>query len=304
MVVAQQPNRSQGPVREPASLPVRLLGTFRHCAARSEGSMPDAAPQHLAQIDEHLGDMAAQYGVPYRGAPADGLGSAPEQTAYNTLAHRLLAEARSRGTRIERVVLAHSLPDSQPGYSVCAAMVESSPELTTAFAVSDQGVSAPFSALHVAAEYLRGEPEGRTLVMVLDQGALSWEVPEGTPVTGRDVGVALLLGGRHSPGRLPYWQFTGVGATDAVHAVTGIHAAVRRDLAGPMTFILGHHTPGPRVTDPHMTLRRGAADLVCTAVWSELHDLHAPERPGAVVVVEYDPVHGYLSAFATNLEAR
>ncbi|MEU0242473.1 hypothetical protein ABZ234_32755 [Nocardiopsis sp. NPDC006198] len=299
MVTAQKSTGEHGTLVRARRLPVRLLGSFRR--STSTASVPAvAAAQHQAAIDEYLGDMASSYGSAYRSTPA----TAPSRTVYNRLAHGLLAEARAQGERIDRIVLAHSLPDSQPGYSVCASLVHASDGPTTAFSVSDQRAATPFTALRIAAEYLHGDPDGRALVLALDQGELPWEVPGGTPVPDHEVGIGLLLGEGAPSGDMLHWRATGLDAADAARAVADVHTDVRRAFSGPVTFVLGGGVPPVHVHDPDTEIRRGPVGLVCTSVWTGLHDLRLTSPGRAVVVVEYDPPLGYFCAAATNLEDR
>ncbi|MEE2044184.1 hypothetical protein Q7689_12480 [Nocardiopsis tropica] len=299
MATAQKSAGGHGTLVRARRLPVRLLGSF-HRSTSTDPAPAVAAAQHQAAIDEYLGDMASTYGSVYRSTPA----TEPSRTVYNRLAHGLLTQARARGERIDRIVLAHSLPDSQPGYSVCASLVHASDGPTTAFSVSDQRAVTPFTALRIAAEYLHGDPDGRALVLVLDQGELPWEVPGGTPVPDREVGIGLLLGGGSPPGDVLHWRATGLDAADAARAVADVHTDVRRAFSGPVTFVLGGGVPPVHVNDPDAEVRRGPGGPVCTSVWTGLHGLRLTSPYRAAVVVEYDPSLGYFCAAATNLEDR
>ncbi|WP_304452947.1 hypothetical protein [Nocardiopsis sp. YSL2] len=302
MTVTQQ---SPGDVRilpEPIRTTARILRSFHHDLSTSPDAEVSEAPRLQSDVDEYLGDMLAAYGHAYQGLRS----REPSQTAYNRLARHLLDEAHSSVGRIDRVVLAYALPDSQQGYSVCASMVHSSPGLATAFAVSDQGVTSPFTALRVAGGTLRGDSGERALVIALDQGAIPWEPPPETPVPGRDLGAALLLGGEDPSrgGGLLHWQATPVDATGAARAVEEVLADVRSRTPGPCTLVLGCRVPGPTAPGPEVTVLRAPSDLVCTAVWSRAHGAGIAHDGDPVVVVEYDPVLGYFCAVATGLEGQ
>ncbi|WP_028648150.1 hypothetical protein [Nocardiopsis sp. CNT312] len=297
MTVAQQSRREARVLPEPTRTTARILRSFHHDLSASPGAEIAEAPGLQSEVDEYLDDMLSAYGQVYQGLRSRD----PAQTAYNRLARRLLDEALSSTGRIDRAVLAYAMPDDQTGHSVCASMVHSSPGLTTAFAVSDQGVTAPFTALRIAGATLRADSEERVLVLALDQAAIPWEPPPETPVPGRDLGVALLLGGA---GGLLHWQATPVDAAGAARAVGEVLADVRSRSLGPCTLILGRQVPGPDAPGPDVTVRRAPSDLVCTSVWSEAHRAGTAPGGGTVAVVEYDPVLGYFCAVATGLEGR
>ncbi|PDP86498.1 hypothetical protein CQJ94_16745 [Glycomyces fuscus] len=248
--------------------------------------------------------MVAAYGGVYHGAMSE----EPSQTAYNRLAHRLLTEALSCVGRIDRVILAYALPDSQPGYSVCASIAHASPGLSSAFAVADQGSTAPFTALRIAGETFEDSPDARAMVIALDQSMLPWDSPPGTPVPERDLGVALLLegggqpqGGAPGPGLLLHWQTTLVDEAGAEQAVQAVLSDARARILGPLTLILGPHVPRPSSPGQGVTVRRSPSDLVCTSVWHEAHNAGMASGT-AVVVVEYDPALGYFGAIAMSQE--
>ena len=112
MTVAQQYRREPRALPEPTRANARILRSFHHVLSAPAGAAAPEEPGLQSEIDEYLGDMVAAYGGVYHGAMSE----EPSRTAYNRLVHRLLTEALSCVGRIDRVILAYALPDSQPGY--------------------------------------------------------------------------------------------------------------------------------------------------------------------------------------------
>ncbi|WP_173073402.1 hypothetical protein [Phytohabitans rumicis] len=137
-----------------------------------------------------------------------------------------------------------------------------------AFAVSDQGLAAPFTALRLLGTYARGFTHCRALLIILEQSTLPYDVvaPPYPPPT-RDVGVALLLESGGPPAGtagISVRRYAGVTRDRAASAlVADLAAATPGDGAtlladpglGPLPRIGGH---------PHRVAPSG---LGCVAPW-------------------------------------
>lgn len=245
-----------------------------------------------AELYRFLADLVAPYGQ----APD------PVQQSYAAMAEALLRPAGLLDTPVDLIVLAHAVPDADPRQSVAHLLNRLCPGDPLAFALCDQGVAVPFSALATACEYLRAGGVGRALVLVLEQAVLPYQAvaPVSLPAAGS--AVALLLEHSGAAPLLSVDQRAGV-AGERVGAVFAELAGARP--AG-WPVVLGHELA--RRVDPTGPLGAGGppvrvapAGRLCTGVWWELADaLAQPPAGQGVLVGEYDPALGCLGLLAVG----
>jgi hypothetical protein len=180
-----------------------------------------------------------------------------------------------------------------------------------AFCVSDQGRVAPFSALRVAAEFLRGTPlppaplprppcSARSLVLALDQSTVPWEVERRDLVPAYDAAVALVLRAAPAGQGLLLSQHAAVPPGEVPdRMVEFLRLAAERSGAAP-ALVAGRTVPlTPALAARAAHIRRAKDGRVCTAVWATAHELAATATmPGGMVLAEYDPDLRYLSLAA------
>ncbi|WP_051950871.1 hypothetical protein [Actinacidiphila yeochonensis] len=347
------PGPGLGPTRPPHRLPLRL-------AAVISRQFDGTRPLDDDGISRYLSDVTGAYGAPDAARGATELAGRPV-SSFAAMAVEVLADAgaeaapdavppdgpaapdpaaagpvrRRRGSGIGQIVLAHATPDIDPRASAACYLVDSDPGRPLAFCLSDQGVGAPFLAVRVAGEYLRDADRGRALVVVLDQSAVPWPVPDGTRLPIRDLAVGLVLdyddsadaadraGGADGQagsgteraasgtgadpaghgGGLALQQWPDVGPDQMAGALTGYLDSVRGRFGGPVTLVLGQGVPEA----PAERVERGDPDGLCTSVWTTLHRLvtdHDGSDGAAVtfVLAEYDPSLRQLSAAAIRWE--
>jgi hypothetical protein len=157
----------------------------------------------LARVDYQQFTDGAPYGwddhVYFRDLlRAFGLDCPPEQfqgrrNSFTDMVSAMATRLRPRHDRFDVAVLTGVTPDSQPGFPMCR-LTELVTHAGLAFAVFDQGVLAPFTALEVLASILRahratdhsaaprddtttGDGESSALLMVMEQSALMLEQP-------------------------------------------------------------------------------------------------------------------------------
>ncbi|MBD0696092.1 hypothetical protein [Streptomyces sp. CBMA123] len=162
----------------------------------------------------------------------------------------------------EMAVIAYAAPDFEHTELVASCVRRRLPGDPLAFALSDQGRLAPFSALRVAVEYARRCGWSRLLLLAVDQGTQPFPLPTDSPAGLRgDAAVALLLRwdggdrplggqalGRPGPGLFAHWP-----ADAALVAGAGL-------------------AEGPELPPHQGTLARGAAGRPATGSWSALLD--------------------------------
>jgi len=186
---------------------------------------------------------------------------------------------RLSGERIDLAIVAHAAPEFDPRLSAPVNLTAVLPGEPLVFSVSGHGVLAAFSALRVAAGYMRRHGYERVLVLVMDQGS----TPYDTPARTGDAATALLFerdGG-------PSVQVGTVSAMAPADVPAALAALVR---AAPMpdTVVTGSGLAG---TDHWPTAVSAPDGYPCTGLWAPLADgtVSAP-----VLLADHDPRHREL----------
>lgn len=171
-------------------------------------------------------------------------------------------------------VLAYTTPDFEHTTLTASMLQHRLPGEPLCFAVSDQGVLSPFTALRIAVEYARRSDWSRVLLVIVDQSSQPYPGPgSGQYAVGHDSAVALLLAwdGGTSP-------VTGMGQGRAGRAL-------RADLSGAALFAAGTGlAAGPGLPRSGTRRHDAEAGLPCTGVWAALLEA----RGGRAVVADYD----------------
>ncbi|MEU3859152.1 hypothetical protein AB0F03_17540 [Streptomyces sp. NPDC028722] len=272
-----------GRAHGPAGVP-RLVRAGRYAPAGPGTPYVPAADRE--RFYRQLGDP---HGVPFDRA---GFAGAPRRTSVE-LARGALAELGplTGEDGPELVVVAYAAPDFEHSQLVASCVQELLPGEPLAFALSDQGALAPFSALRTGVEYARRCGFRRLLVLAVDQSSQPFAVPAEHPGAVRaDAAVALLFewSGAAAPvrgmGQQP-WPAPGpVAPWDAeLPLVAG--AGVRTAVPGvwPWATWAGPGQPA-------------------TAVWSALAGL-VGGGPARVVVADHDPERETLAHCTLDLGA-
>ncbi|MDQ7910867.1 hypothetical protein RB614_40880 [Phytohabitans sp. ZYX-F-186] len=220
---------------------------FDEPAARS------AHPSHGPHFAGYLADLLEPYGLAPR-PPAGG-------QSYGEMAAALIADLVRPDEPVDLLVLAFAVPDVRPGRATATYLSHVCPGAPLAFAVCDQGVAAGFTALRIAEAY---PDRRRSLVVVVEQATLHYDLPAPAPLPARHAGVALLCGD------------SGVARVSSV--------VVRRGepVAGDL---------------------RPAAGQPYTGVWWALAGELADPTPRRVVVADHDPVLGYACSSTVDFVA-
>jgi hypothetical protein len=261
-----------GSVRE---LPIRLesFGSLR---------FPGAPVLADESLDRFFGDLVAAHGHGYGWTTLVGA----RARSFTSMAVEMLAALTPPGGPIDQIVLAHATPDIDCWASTGAFLAERIPSRPVVVGVSDQGRSAPFTALRLAGEHRRTAPaSGRTLLLVLDQSTVPWAIGRPELVPAYDEAVALVLRPAPAGCGILLSQRTDVSPDEVPGQVGEYLRKVAERLGAAPTLIAGPGLSLPEAVS-------ASADLVCTAVWATAAEL--ADRPGATVLVEYDPDLRYL----------
>jgi hypothetical protein len=278
---------------ERGSLPVRLAATLGREFTHGD---PSATGDGAEVLDRTLRDLTALYGAVYRPDLLDLDGLVP----YKYMAGEVLGELGSLLGGIDLVVLAYATPEIDTRDFVGCFIADAVAGGPMVFSISDQGSTAPFTALRLAGDYLADCGGRRALVLALDQRTIPWDVPDREALPTCNAAVAVVVepienadaergGGTH------VWHYTAVAPEDLDAALEEALDSARRRLDRDFVLVAGRDTPLPQdsVAAEVLVAERGR---VCTGVWHALDDyrLNHPDGTGPVVVVDYDPVWRYL----------
>lgn len=223
-----------------------------------------------------FGDLANQYGLPYDREEF----SRRRRTTFTDMVTGIVDELRGDGDAVGLVVLAHSTADSEPGWPACY-LTNALPGEPLSFAIADQGVVAPFTALRIAADYIRADDVHRAMVVVLDQRTLLRDPATGGDAvnpTGNRV-AALVLDGR----------------APIADATVSVETDVDRDAVAPALLPAEVVIAGPRLAPllpaaPEVVLAPDG--LPCTGLWAALDGELDRWRSAGIatgLLADYDP---------------
>lgn len=229
------------------------VATAAHRALDRANGAPDAA------LRTYLSDLTRPFGLALRD---NGIGP-----SYAGLAEPLIEAVVPDGAPVDLLILAHRLHDRDLGRPTATYLSSRCPGAPLAFAVCDQGVAAPFTALGAIEAYA----PRRALLLIVEQPILPYELAEPVAMPDRAVAVALRL--ERSAGRITVRQRTAVPPDEAGAALSAL-AADRGDV------VVRNGVPGQPFTGVWWELSRGLSE------WQTRGEL--------VHVAEYDRSLGYL----------
>ena len=251
---------------------------------------------------DYFADLMATYGV-----PADDDAARQPYTTFDRMVEGLLPRLGPLGERFDLAVMAHATPDGRPTWAM-SHLVDLVRAPGLAFAVSDQGVVAPFTGLRMAVRGGATHGARRALVWAVDQAVLMHT----GPVAGRlrplhDEAVVLALDVDGAAGVVDVHQQTDVSPGEVPDRLAAHLSPGRDDRSDtPLTTICGRGlegvwTPGPEAG----TVRWAPPGRPCTGVWTVLADqLPRWQFTGQrVVVADYDEQLRYLSVGVLDVPA-
>lgn len=225
-------------------------GTVRALARYFPGGSDLA---HDPVLREYLADAARPYGVAVR---EDELAAAAGHS-YGEMGEALLEELLGPDAEVDVLIIAHAVPDVRPGRATALYLSNLCPGRPHAFAVTDQGVTAAYTAIRLAGTFLDSGEARNALILVLEQAAQFHETPEPVSWPKQHAGVALWL----EPGSATVNQHTCVTRDEALRLL-------------PET--------------PLLILGDGLADVAgqqpMTGAWTTFAEQKSP-----AVIADYDP---------------
>lgn len=298
---------------ERGALPVRLAETLSRAFTRG---ILSAAPADHSALHRGLADLSDLYGARFRPERLD----PDDLVSYTYMASELLGELRPRLGDVDLVVLAYAAPEIDTRDFVGCFLSDAVPGGPLVFSVTDQGPTAPFTALRLAGDYLEDRAGRRALVLALDQSTIPWDVPDHAALPTCNAAVALVVdraeGGGDAAGlpgtaregdrRTRVRQYTSLALEDVGPAVQAALESAQLRSGRRAVLVAGWDTPVPDgCTGAAAAVLTADRGRVCTGVWHALdgHRTGHPEGAGPVVVADYDPQWQYLGLAEFDGEA-
>lgn len=204
-------------------------------------------------LREYLLDAARPYGVAVR---EDEVAAAAGHS-YGEMGQALLEEMLGEDDEVDVLILAHAVPDVRPGRSTALYLSSVCPGRPHAFAVTDQGVTAAYTAIRLAGTFLDSGEARSVLILIVEQSARFHEAQPPISWPKQHAGVALRL----EPGAATVYQHTCVDQDEAL-----------RLLPEAPALFLGDG------------LAEVGGEQPMTGAWAAY-----AEKPGPAVIADYDP---------------
>lgn len=250
-------------------------------------------------LEDYLSDMTRLYG----GTFSRELFASGHRNAFTTMAATVLDELAPSTGPLDLIVIAHVTPDADPRRSTACYLTETAPGDALAFAISDQGVLAPFTALRVLGDYAGGGGAERALLLVMDQSTLPYPAsPAEQMAPAEDVIVGFLLESQRPAGGIAVRPHCDADPQD----LAALIAAESSRHQAPVTLIAG------RGLDLERDLPLGVDEVIvaaagrpCTGVWSAFADNLArwSVTGRQVLVADYDQDQRDLSLCSIEVAA-
>lgn len=277
------------------SVPSALSGPARRwtplCLTAVDHELVVGTGRPTPEDQEYFADLLRSYGM--RSLVT---GASPPSASFADLVTSALPAIDRHSGRVDLAVLCGTTPDSRPGFPMCN-LSDALAYPLMAFAVLDQGVVTPFTALHVVASMVATGAASRAVLIVVDQALRQHDghVPEWMRARHNSVATLTL---EPADGATAIFTATSHGVLPA-DAPMLVERQMKENAAGWDTVILGHglaRLPGsPQEARGVVTAAPG---LPCTGVWAALHRRLGESAAAGqrIFVADYDEVHRRLSS--------
>lgn len=182
------------------------------------------------------------------------------------------------------VIIAHGLPDHYPFRSIGGHVDKLVGGGSENFAISDQGLRAPFTALRIGNAYARSGRCEQVAVVVVEQSTFGQDEPLARDGKLADSAAVLLLDRGTGP-----WEVASVPPAGHLGALLRDAAVGERPLV-----VAGPWTDAEQVAAAGLPVHRVAAGSYCTSLWLDLARRHEEwaEHHDSVVLCDTDPRTG------------
>lgn len=252
-------------------------------------------------LDEEILQFYRDLVTPYGDEVDEELARRGRNVTFVDLAERAIDATPGPLTAPDLLVLAYALPDLHPLKTVASHLNHRFGDTSRSFAVSEQGLAAPFTALRAAYAYARSGRCDSLLLFVLEQTTFAYPEPFAHRHDLLDSGVLMVFDGA---GR---WAITAVCQAQPEEDAAALLRSVLSTAsacAGQTLLVIGPWVdpdlpaaavgPAPAgrpLAGPAVTSHRVAPGSYCTSVWRELLRRHEEwaRRYATVVLCDTDP---------------
>ena len=198
--------------------------------------------------------------------------------------------------RFDLALLAHATPDAEPGRPM-SRLSASIPEAGLVIAISEQGITSPFTALRLAGSRIVVPESRRALVVIADQSVLFHLQPVPELLRARcDAAAVLVLDESGELGSFSAEHHTGVAPEEVSSLLAGWLANLAAETARPLVIAGSGLTDHCNESTADVDLVRAPAGMPCVGLWSTFADELPRLRPACrtVVLADYEAQLGYL----------
>ena len=231
-------------------------------------------------------DLAAPFGV----SVDERLLAEGSNIPFVELAERLLREVPRPTAAPEMIIVSYGPPDCYPFTTIASHVDHLLGGGSCCFAVSEQGLRAPFTALRIAAAFAKSGRCATLALLVLEQGTFPQPHPLAEHEALPDSGALLMFDDDGSYEVAGVWTGRDLGAL--------LDTAARAAPAGETLLVAGPWTDprviGAKTASPH----RVGPGSYCTSVWLDLARNHGDwaRRYECLVLCDTDPRTGRSQA--------
>jgi hypothetical protein len=231
-------------------------------------------------------DLLAPFGV----EPAEDLLRQGPNISFVELAEHALLGMPSPVAVPDMLIVSYGLPDCQPLKTVSSYLDHLLGGACRSFAISDQGLAAPFTALRIAGAYAKAGRCRSLALFVLEQTTFPYPVPlvHETPLV--DSGVVLLLEPDGTFGAVATRRTAGgLGP-----ALTGLAGLAAESGCRDVLVVAGPWADPAQLAACPLPCHQVAAGSYCTSIWLELARNHQDwaARHDGLLLCDTDPRTG------------
>jgi hypothetical protein len=259
--------------------------------ARAVVGMPAREFEHGPELLAVHRDLAEPFGL----TVDEDLLRAGNNVSHRDLLDELIETLGMPAASPDLIIVAHALPDIHPFFASASYLNQRFGGRALSFAIIEQGLAAPFSALRIAAAFHASGRSTSSMIAVLEQTTLPTRLPLVHDNQLLDSGALLLLG--NDPGLAVASVQTvlpGESLGDRIAALAG---------EGPTLVVAGSRVE-PSALPDGVAIRRCAPDTYCTSVWVDLAENREAWRRdySTIVLCDTEPRTGrtQLAAILTK----
>jgi hypothetical protein len=230
-------------------------------------------------------DLLSPYGMQVD----EGLARQGRNITFTELAEHVMRAALITVPAAELLIVAYALPDLHPMKTVASHLNHLFGDRCRSFAISEQGLGAPFTALRIAAAYARSGRCRSLALFVLEQVTLPYRNALVHEHRLADSSVLLFFGSQGS------WEVASLRSCGRGDHLAGqLLAAVPDGADGQTLVVAGPWADPGHVRMAAMPCHEVAPGSYCTSVWRELarHHQDWAANYARVVLCDTDPRTG------------